>query len=109
MALIWIIYVGVNTAFEDLPEISGVRWETVSGASHMDVEESRDMTEVEDASVAQIDWLGEKLVFGNHFAGNGIPGSPESAPVRQRRDWLVCIYLWLDVEENLGLGYEMKS
>jgi hypothetical protein len=73
----------------------------------MDVKESRNMTEVKDALIAQVNGLGEKRIFRDHLLGDRIPGCPEFTPFSKRRNGLGGILLRRIGEEYNGLGDEV--
>lgn len=81
MAIIRIIHVGINSAFEDLRIVRGFAQGRPGGLAELHVQKGWDMAEVEDAGVAKLDGLGEEFVVGDHAASDGVPGGPEAAPV----------------------------
>lgn len=81
MAIIRIIDIGVNSPLKNLRVMRRFAQRHPRRLAELHVEEGGDVTEVEDACVAQLDGLGEELVVGDHAARDGVPGGPEAAPV----------------------------
>jgi hypothetical protein len=109
VALGRVFHIRINAPLENFPEPRGVRGFAVGAASEMDIEESGNVAEVEDALVAQINGLGEQLFLGNHLLSNRIPGGPKLTPLSKRRNRLGGILFGRIGEEYNGLGDEVQA
>lgn len=81
MASLRVVDVGVNASLKDFVESCRLSGRELRSLVNLDVQECRDMTQVEDTSVSQLDWLLLKVLVGQHSLGDNVPARPEGLPI----------------------------
>ena len=88
MALFRVVDVGINAPFENVNKGSGLRVLLARCLGQLDVQEGGDMSEIEDASVPQLDWFLGQGRLREHLTCDNVPGRPERRPVDECRERL---------------------
>ncbi len=86
MAVLRVVDVRVDSSLKNAVEVLWLSGRLGGPLRQLDVQKGRDVTQVEDAGISELDWLIQKLLIGKHATGDGVPGIPESLPVLQSRD-----------------------
>lgn len=88
VTLLWIINVRINSSLKDLWVVAWLGGLAVSSAREMDIHECRDVTEIEDAGISELDRFAQQFLFGDHVPCDGVPCTPKIVPVCQSWDWM---------------------
>ena len=108
MALLWIVDIRIHTTLKDLRIIARLRGLATSGTGKVDVHESRNVAEVENASITEFDRLFKQLLLRNHALSDAVPCGPEVDPVNYRRDRMCSVFLGLNRIGDLWSVQEMQ-
>lgn len=81
MAFGRIIDVWVDAPFEDVPVVCWTSGRIASRLCQLDIQKGRNMAQVEDASVAQLDGLFVELLVWEHLTSDDVPRSPKRLPI----------------------------
>lgn len=104
VAEVRVVHVRVDAPFEDGVIGSGLRGRILRRLGELYVQKRRDVAQVEDASVPQLDGLILELVVREHVLRYGVPSSPEALPVFQGRDVGASVLGWGTAERHGRLG-----
>ena len=86
MAVSWVIDVRVNSSLEDVPEGRRFRWVPTDGLREQHIKEGRNMANVEETLVPQVDGLLVQHLLRDHSKGDEVPCLPDVAPLIEGRD-----------------------
>lgn len=81
VALLRVVDIGVDAALKDGPVARRLGRGLARHFRQLDVEERRDVAQVEDAGVTQLDGLLLQLLVREHALGDNVPRLPERGPV----------------------------
>ncbi len=76
MALLRVINIRVNTPFKDCLIMTWLCRFLTCCSGEVYIEESRNVSEIEETAIAQIDRPGEQILFRDHMPGHQIPCRP---------------------------------
>ncbi|KAK8028755.1 hypothetical protein PG991_005811 [Apiospora marii] len=105
MTMIWVIDIGIYASFEDGMVECWLCRGQLGHFAELNIQEGRNVPQVEDAGVAQLDRLVKQLLIGQHALRDGIPAKPKVLPVIER--WERCLSILRRLPAELhggGLG-----
>ena len=103
-----IIDIGINASFEHRVIACWIGGFLSSCLRVMNIGEGRDVAQIENEIVAELDGLLHELFLGHHRFRDSIPGSPETVPFRERWDWSSRILNCMGGEIDACRGQEME-
>ena len=109
VAQIGVFYIRVDSPLEHLMVRAGGSGSALSCSGEVYVEESWDMTQIEQATVPQVDWLAEDVLTREHLLGDKIPCSPKLPEFIEARDRARGVDLGIQRERHDGWRQKIDS